>query len=272
MLNQISRFIRQARETGHLAAATALLSLSFAGCASYVTPGRAADMRVFGAAATTNPSIDEQSDPSVVRSIDKQPLANFPSSIAVARVQAPGYTSATAQGWGSGRYSIITTRDVEEPKQLDRLSHLPLVSGIAPLNRLLLPPELNSDVELRRAAAALHADLLLIYTRDTQFLVEDSAAPLTVVSLGLSPTQQARVVSTASAVLMDTRNGYVYGTAEATEKQNQIASAWTSDSAVDQSRRRAETKAFEKLVNEFEKTWSGVVQSYGTSRPAVEVK
>jgi hypothetical protein len=110
----------------------------------------------------------------------------------------------------------------------------------------------------------MHADVLLIYTLDTTFLVEDKVAPLTVVTLGLSPNQQAKVVCTASALLMDTRNGYLYGLAEATDRQDQLASAWTSGAAVDQARRRTETKAFSKLVAELEKTWAGVVQTYAS--------
>jgi hypothetical protein len=61
---------------------------------------------------------------------------------------------------------------------------------------------------------------------------------------------------------MDTRNGYVYGVDETTARSNQIASAWTSDDAVDDARLRTEGKAFDQLVGEFEKTWKGVVQQY----------
>jgi hypothetical protein len=244
------------------------------GCASYTTPGRGANLEAFGvggdaAAATATDRRDALSDRSVVQAAGKRPLATFPTGIAVARVQAPGYQSRTAQGFGTGRYSVVTTRDIEKPEQIQRLAGLPLVTGIAPLNRLLLPSELNGDLELRQAAGTLHADMLLIYTIDTQFVVEDKAAPLTVVTLGLSPNQQARVVSTASAVLMDTRNGYVYGVAEATENDNRLTSAWTSSDAVDESRRRAETRAFEKLVGELETMWIGVVRTYaGQGRPA----
>jgi hypothetical protein len=58
---------------------------------------------------------------------------------------------------------------------------------------------------------------------------------------------------------MDTRNGYVYGVAEATDRQKQLASAWTSEAAVDQTRRRVESAAFTKLAANLEGMWSGVV-------------
>jgi hypothetical protein len=163
----------------------------------------------------------------------------------------------------------VITRDVEKDDQMARLDKLPMVTGIAPVNRLLLPEDQSSDLELRNAAANLHADMLLIYTFDTQFYTEDLATPLTVVTLGASPNMHVSVVTTASAVLMDTRNGYVYGTSEATERHNELANAWGSEAAVDRSRRDTEEAAFVKLVGEFEKTWSGVVKEYA---PATAVK
>src|SRR5687768_6851759 len=77
------------------------------GCASYATPGRAADLRTFGVHPAA--ARDELSDSSILLETDKRPLAAFPTGIAVARVQAPGYRSHTAEGWGTGRYSIVTT-------------------------------------------------------------------------------------------------------------------------------------------------------------------
>lgn len=236
-----------------------LLLVAFvSGCATnYTTPGHGAEMQLFGAAR------DQLSDSSVVQLIERRPLATLPASIAFVRVQAPGYSSETAQSWGRGAYSIITDRDIQnEDTVLGELrAKMPKVKGFAPISRLLLPEEMHSDVELRQAAAALHADMVLIYTLDTSFRVQDVAAPLSVITLGLSPNQVAHVNCTASAVLLDTRNGYVYGIAEATEHQDQLASAWTSDAAVDQTRRRTEGKAFAKLASELEQTWAGVVSN-----------
>src|SRR3954463_12780302 len=86
----------------------ALASSLLTGCSSYVTPGRGADMAAFGVRK------DENTDASIVQALGKQPLAQFPTGVAVARVQSPGYASHSAQGWGAGRYSIVTTRDVEK--------------------------------------------------------------------------------------------------------------------------------------------------------------
>jgi len=233
---------------------------SFTGCASYATPGRAADFKTLGVAR------DQLTDFAISDALAKQPLATLPCGIAAVRIQAPGYRSATAEGWGTGKYSVITTRDIEKDEQFDHLGKLPMVKGIAPINRLLLPDELNSDIELRKAAAVLHADMLLIYTLDTTFHTRDEVVPLTVITLGLSPNQVVHVISTASAILIDTRNGYLYGYAEATEKTDQLTSGWTKVPAIDAARRRAEEKSFEKLTHELEKTWGKVVTTYARAQ------
>lgn len=234
-----------------------ILCAELMGCASeYATPGRAADFQKLG--------VNRQmlTDAGINETLSKQPLAKFPCGLAVVRVQAPDYRSDSAQAYGTGNYCVITTRDIESDKDWKILSKLPMVTGVAPINRLLLPHQLNSDLELRQAAASLHADILLIYTIDTTFHVEDHATPLTVLTLGLSPNQTAQVVSTASAVFMDTRNGYLYGYSESTEKGFQLTSAWTTASAIEDARKRTESRAFEKLANGLQGTWKHVIDNF----------
>jgi hypothetical protein len=135
-----------------------------------------------------------------------------------------------------------------------------MVTGIAPVNRLLLPARLNSDVELRQAAASLQADLLLVYTFDTGFFKDEFLEPLSLISLGFAPNHTIKVTSTASAVLMDTRNGFIYGVAEATEKSDGLSTAWGSERAADRVRRGTEAEAFAKLVEQIEVMWSEVLK------------
>jgi hypothetical protein len=244
-----------------------LLSLTICflttGCSEYVPPGRGANMNALGLSPQAR---RDATDFNMRGAFERQPLAQFPASIAVARIQAPGYDSPTARGVGYGAYSLVTTRDIEKDDQFDRLAKLPMIKGVAPIGRLSLPSsDLRSDVELRQAAAQLQADMLLIYTIDTAFYVRDRAKPLSIVTLGLSPNLQARVTTTASAVLLDTRNGYIYGSAEATCQDTQTAAAWTSKSAVDDLRLKTESNAFEKLVTNFEHLWPTVVHRHASS-------
>jgi hypothetical protein len=240
-----------------LTSAAALLG----GCASYATPGGPADLRAVAAGATPQQR-QAQTDLSIAQKLELVPLAQFPTAIAAVRVQAAGYRSFTSDGYGSGRMTVVTNREVESEAAFTRLTKLPLVRGIAPLNRLVVPAKVNSDRELREAAAAVQADMLLLYTFDTRFGERTTVPAAGLITLGLFPNEEQRVTSTASAALFDTRNGYVYGLAEATSKTAQLSNAWTSREAADEARLRAETEAFDKLTIELQSVWTSVVANH----------
>jgi hypothetical protein len=219
------------------------------GCASYATPGGPADL-------------SRITDAGVREGFAAQPEASFPVHIAVARVQAPGYRSYAATGYGNGAYSVVTVRDFEQEGDFQRLRALPDVAGVATLNRLLISTNLRDSLDLRQAAAKLRADMLLVYTVDTEFYKGEQAAPIALLTLGLSPTTKVRVTSTVAMVLMDVRSGFVYGTVENTKQASAWASGWTTEAAVDASRQKTERDAFETALGEFEKLWPSIVASH----------
>jgi hypothetical protein len=240
--------------------AAALLAIA-SSCASYVVPGRGADMQIF------TPSNDGER--AIAAAFERRPVAPFPATIALVRVQAPDYSSYSVRSTaGEGRYSVVTVRDIETDEHLRRLAAMPQVAGIAPMNRLLVPTRLDGAEELRMAAAELHADVVLVYTIDTVFRAEEQGGPIEIVSLGLLPTAVASVDTTASAILLDTRTGYLYGVAEVTERAGGRTNAWWSTSAIDTYRRGTERKSFERLLDEIERTWRGVVAQY--AHPSVD--
>lgn len=248
----------------HARLAGFVLLMFLVGCsgASYVTPGARADFDKLGLTPQAKAAM---TDKGVQEALNKKPLLTFPAAIAVARVQAADYQSYASDGWRpsrSGRYSVVTTRDVETDDDFAALAKLPEIQGLAPLKRLLLTSDLNSDLELRTAAAQLHANLLLYYTFDTQFRTAETAGALTLISLGIAPNHEVHVISTISAVLMDTNNGYLYGVFEFTSKRQQLANAWTSNEAIEQIRRQAEREAFAGLIQEFQRAWPKVVKTY----------
>jgi hypothetical protein len=235
------------------------------GCASYATPGRGAQMDLFGGSKEARAHAEAQAqgtDAGIQAVLDKKPLASFPASLALVRVQAPGYVSHTARGWGGGGYTVLTTRDVEKPQDVGRINALPQVRGVAPLNRLVIPTVLNSDYELRAAAARMHADILVLYTIDTVFHETDRTTPLTVVSLGAVDNKRLRIMSTASAALLDTRSGYVYGLAEASGEHEELQNAYKTEEEIDRIRRDVESKAFTGLVGEMESAWKLVLSEH----------
>ena len=221
------------------------------GCATrYVTPGAPANL-------------EEINDYSIQERFKTKPAASFPARIAVARVQAPDYEFSSSRGHGSGRFSVVTTRDIEQDEHFEKLASLPQVAGLATVNRLLLPERLESVKDIRLACASLHADMLLLYTLDTGFNIKgQDLGPLTVVTLGYLPNKKAHVTTTASAVLYDVRTGHVYGLAEASHTAAHLASTWSKEQVIDNARLETEKEAFSKLMDEFVQTWDGVLKEY----------
>lgn len=227
--------------------------LGVAGCAStYRTPGAGIHIGDLS-----------KSEEEIAEVIRREPAAKFPVTLAVARLQASGYFSYTSECFGGGRYCVVTNRDIEADKDLERLGRLPMVSDIATMSRILLPTKLDTIKDLRLGAASLKADMLLMYSLDTRFRVETTdIGPLSLISLGFLPNKKAHVTTTASAALFDVRTGFLYGIAEATSSEDQRATVWSSTAAVEKARLKTETDSFQKLLGEFEKLWKEVVEAY----------
>ena len=201
-----------------------------------------------------------------------QPASGFPASIAIVRVQDAGYSTKTNHGHGGGRYSIVTTRDIESDTALEDIQSLPMIAGVAPVGRLLVPSSADSIEDLRVPAARLHADMLLIYSVDTTISVGGkSYGPMSLVTLGFLPNKKAKVTATVAGVLVDVRTGYVYGTTEATVTESHWASVWSSPMVVDSARVSAEEAAFVGFVDEFRGLWAGVVNAHVRVAPGGSV-
>jgi hypothetical protein len=231
--------------------AALILTLALGGCSTaYTTPGGGVQM-------------NELADSSINELMSKQPAADFPANIVVARVQASGYSSYRQDSFGHGRYSVITTREVETEEDFKALSQLEGVRGVAPLSRLLLPTKLDSIKALREASARLKADILFIYTFDTRFHAgEQKFAPLNVISLGFLKNKELTVTTTVSAAFFDVRTEYLYGVTEATAKESKYASVWGESGAVDDLRVKTEAMAFKNLIQQIDQSWSGIYSQY----------
>jgi hypothetical protein len=193
-----------------------------------------------------------------------RPAATFPAGIVAVHVQAPKYrdyyTDRQGGVYGYGRYSVLFAKEVETDADFDRIGKLPQVGSIATLNSLLLPQNLQSDVELRDAAARLKADLILLYTFDTSFHNNDASETLNVVSLGLFPDREVTVNVMASALVIDTRTGFIYAVLESNEKRQLPSNVWETGEVADRARLNAEKAAFQSLIGEFEKHWPRIVE------------
>jgi len=233
------------------------LLVQFCGCSHYVTPGGGVKLSTLASANLT--------DSDIQKVLNRKPASPFPVHLAVVRIQESGYRSYGNCSYGRGNYSVVTTKDIETDEDFKKLERLPMITAVAMLNQIIIPSELRSDKELRLAAAALHADMLLVYTINTSFRIKDhEIGPLGVITLGTLPNQEAQVTSTASAIVYDVRTGFAYAVAESTAHQKQLASIWSSSNAIDESRIKAEKKAFLQLMGEFPSTWQGIVDQYAS--------
>jgi hypothetical protein len=228
-----------------------LVALVVSGCATYQTPG-------------SGVSIPELTSPDIAEAMARKPAASWPARMVVVRVQGPGYHTYTNRGVGEGRFSVVTTRDIETEADFARLGALPKVAALGVLNRLLLPGNLQSAADLRTAAAQLQGDIVLMYTVDTAFRTDSQQiGPLQLVSLGFFPNKKVMVTSTCAVALVDTRTGFVYGVAESTSHEDQRSDVWSTQEAIEKARARAERAAFAQVLGEIEKLWAGIAAAQG---------
>ncbi|MHC4755104.1 MAG: hypothetical protein ACYTBP_08155 [Planctomycetota bacterium] len=235
------------------AVATAVVLLC--GCTRYVIEDGVGNKSVF---VTEN--IDELGE-----AIVREPTATFPVTMAVARVREPASYYKNNTRFFERNYKFVYVRDVERNEDFTQIEDMPLIIRLAPLNRLLVPGELSSDEDLRKAAQRLQTDMILVYSIKTEFRDSDKSSSLSVVTLGLSPTLNVQAISTVSALVMDTNTGYIYGTAEATAKQNKTAAHLTSKDAFEELRLIAERQAFEMFLEQFENVWKQIARQHKPS-------
>ena len=238
-----------------LGAIAAVWTVAIQGCATYTTPAAGANLKALA-------------DEDIGALMEVEPASPFPARIAVVRIQVPGYASRTNIGYGAGRYSVVTARDIRDIEDEDlfaRISALPMVAGIAPLSRIILPRNPESIKDLRISAARLRTDLVLIYSVDTVFHIEGTPlGPLSLITLGLLPDKKAFVSSTTSGAMVDVRTGFVYGVSEATEREEQLATIWNTQDIIDGARLKSETASFRSFVGEFGKLWKNILAQYAS--------
>ncbi|MFT3919364.1 hypothetical protein [Cloacibacterium sp.] len=234
-----------------------LLSVIAISCAvNYTTPG--GDIKISNLA-----------DEDISKILQNKPAIEFPANIAVARIQAPNYTNYAYQAryanpqLQNGNFSMILTRDADEESSFSEIAKLDGIKQIAPFNKLLLPYNYNSIKDLRLAAAKMKANVLLVYTFDSQFSIDNkNYGPQNVFSLGYLKNKNVKVRTTASAALFDVQTEYLYGLAEATAEQSKTSNAWKKQDEVDYLRIETEKESFKKLTPQIKEMWNGVIAEY----------
>ncbi len=221
---------------------------------SYTTPG-----------ASVN--ISEQADEEVAKVLNTEPTTTFPARIAIARIQSPNYTNYKNKKYSPYRsnngYSMVLTREVQEDEVFRQINDWDGVAVASPFNRLLLPYEYKTIKDLRIAAAKMKAQMLLVYTFDTQYIVDTkNFGPQNVIALGYLKNKEVKVVTTASAALFDVQTEYLYGLAEETASETKKSNAWKKVEELDALRLNTEATAFQGLVKNVASMWEEVLKEY----------
>jgi hypothetical protein len=184
----------------------ALTILLLAGCESNVQTSSGADYRAAQPGFT--PSASSAIDEAVAQASQIEPLLRFPARIGLARIQFGGLAPVPpreADAWIAfaklhGDYGTFVPIS-------------PLIADMAGSRAGTLG---NSVVNrIRLAAATQHVDAVLIYSvggQTTNATSPLSLLDLTIVGAFLVPSRSIHGQATATALLMDVRNGYPYAT------------------------------------------------------------
>jgi len=256
--------------TRAIVVAVVLVVALLGGCYSpYLTPYEPATLHPFlstggiGSGAEGMSGADTTSQNAIAAALAVRPEARFPANLALARIQGvvrqSSETSAPA-------YVVESASSGEETIDVDRMRNLPGVSGFAMINSLLVGANEVTPEDLRKAAARIHADMLLLYTFSMDSTIRDVLPPLSFVTLGIAPTQSQDVVLTASAVLIDVRSGFVYGTLQVMEDGSTLSNAWNTWEAKKRRGAKLEKAALDKMLDEFALMWPEIVRTYSVQK------
>ena len=233
--------------TFRLRTCIAFAALLCVGCSGYVVPGGPAPLQ----------QLVQGNDEISIR-----PAPPIPARIAVVRIQAPEYESATAEGAGEGEFSVVSPQEWPDATQLQAMVQWPAVSEVLTLDLAQLSASAQSLNELRLAAAKLRADVLMIYTLDTsvqlagqRYRAAEKLGPVD------EPEPDDGVISTASAVLTEVRTGYSYGAVDANAKLSGLERTEWTPRNLDQKRLLAEQQAFTALLDKSAALWKQVTES-----------
>jgi hypothetical protein len=199
---------------------TAALVLSACGTHTQLTSGADYLSRYDAPVTATAQAVDLE-----VREIAAvEPNLRFPARIGIARLldgRLVSLPADEAESW-------TTALDALGPGYGEVVPVSPLVSAMVNSSSTYKDPA-NVVNNIRRAAARQHLDHVLIYEVTDRERFEKnglSLADVSILGLFVLPSRDVDVRATASAMLVDVRNGYPYGTASTFATKSGISSSY----------------------------------------------
>ena len=239
-----------------------VLTVALAGCGHSIQTTSGAD---YLSGYVESGLIEEEKIDQRVREVAAiEPNLQFPARIGLARIDHGGLSpipSAEAHAWAAAAERLGPAFGTFVP--VSRLI-AEIVAPQAPSPRARIDPRFQDNSvdglrrvveQIRLGAARQHLDAVLIYqthyTADTTDNVL-SIADWTIIGAFMLPGQSIDATAFASALLVDVRNGYPYGTADTVVDRETIASTWGSGSVSAELGDEARSAAALLLVDDVE--------------------
>ncbi|MDF1730570.1 MAG: hypothetical protein P1U49_03640 [Minwuia sp.] len=198
-------------------------------------------------AARTNRTLNEM----VVEAASVEPLLRFPARIGLARLDGL-YRSDVPPAEASGWIAVAETMQ-DGIGELVPINHMlgDEAANSVGLNNNGWTAQQISIAKIRLAAARQHLDAVIIYR--TQAESESGATfaaalDYTLVGTFLVPGHMVEAQSVATAVILDVRNGYMYGEVTETATKTRLTNYWSTRDAERSSSEAASVRAALKLA------------------------
>lgn len=211
----------------------------------------------------------------VRRAAAVEPILEFPAKIGLARIQDGGLSvipAAEVTAWREaafenqrmGTFQPVSPAVVAFTAQTVGASY-------APTTRWARSAVGDVMAAIRLGAARQHMDAVLIYEVGSYARKEDrwnAITRLSVLGSAIVPTREIGAFGVGHAMLIDVRNGYVYGFATAESDLTEDIPFWGSNSDWDDLKTKAYAKALSDLMPEI-RTMLGKVAASAAARKRV---
>jgi len=186
-----------------------------------------------------------------------EPLLRFPARIGLARIGQDNCRSVLMPPPAEEGSAWLELADDLGPGYGEFVPISPLIAAmVAPSTpQGCSRSESARDIveNVRLAAARQHIDVVMVYEADATADSRNnplSIADWTLIGAFVLPSQNVKAQGVAQAMLIDVRNGYPYGTIQATADDKTAAARFANREAERSLAKRVETAAVKNLVHE----------------------
>lgn len=231
-----------------------MLAMLFTSCTTTTQMTSGSDYLSRYSPATLSASTSNSINAEIREIAAVEPDLHFPARIGLARIERGQLTNSPTdeiQAWG----------DLTDKLGAPYGEFVPVSPFIADMVR----PNAKKDThnyqthnvvaDIRRASARQHLDYVLVYEVNQNVSDESNAlslANLTILGMYVIPSRNVKIKSTASAILIDVRNGYPYGTATAFATDKQVRTLVGSGNSRYKAAHKNNLVAVENLTGEVE--------------------